>query len=50
VDTTGCGDAFAAAFLTARAGGAPLAEALGAGTRRAAGVAAHLGAFPTHTA
>lgn len=45
VDTTGCGDAFAAAFLTARAQGAALEAALLAGTRRAAGVAAHRGGF-----
>ena len=46
LDTTGCGDAFAAAFLTARAQGADLRAALQAGTRRAASVAAHLGAVP----
>ena len=45
LDTTGCGDAFAGAFLSARAAGASLEEGLAEGTRRAAAVAAHRGAF-----
>ncbi len=44
VDTTGCGDAFAGAFLAARARGEEVLAALRAGARRAAEVAAHLGA------
>jgi 2-dehydro-3-deoxygluconokinase len=38
VDVTGAGDAFAAAFLAARAGGADPVEAARAGTRLAAAV------------
>lgn len=44
VDTTGCGDAFAGAFLAARAGGAALEAAMDAGARLAAQVAARRGA------
>ncbi|MCO5169533.1 MAG: carbohydrate kinase family protein [Planctomycetes bacterium] len=44
VDTTGCGDAFAGAFLAARARGEGLAEALDAGARLGARVAATRGA------
>lgn len=44
VDTTGCGDAFAGAFLARWRAGRPLPEALLSGTTRAAVVAAHKGA------
>ncbi|HEV3014522.1 MAG TPA: PfkB family carbohydrate kinase, partial [Actinomycetota bacterium] len=47
VDVTGAGDAFAAAYLLARAGGADPAEAAGAGTRLAARAVATRGAWPT---
>jgi sugar/nucleoside kinase (ribokinase family) len=46
VDVTGAGDAFAAAYLLARAGGAGPAEAAGAGTRLAARAVATRGAWP----
>ena len=46
VDTTGCGDAFQAAFTVAWAGGASIKEALRAGARRAAEVVRYLGAIP----
>src|SRR4029453_7307938 len=47
VDVTGAGDAFAAAYLLARADGATPAEAAGAGGRRAANAGATKGARPT---
>jgi fructoselysine 6-kinase len=43
VDTTGCGDAFQAAFTVSFFSGATLAQALAAGARRAARVAARRG-------
>jgi ribokinase len=46
VDVTGAGDAFAAAYLLARAGGADPAEAAGAGARLAARAVATRGAWP----
>ncbi|HZB58545.1 MAG TPA: carbohydrate kinase family protein [Actinomycetota bacterium] len=46
VDVTGAGDAFAAAYLLARAGGADPPEAAGAGTRLAARAVATSGAWP----
>ena len=46
VDVTGAGDAFAAAYLLARAGGADPPEAAGAGTRLAARAVATRGAWP----
>jgi ribokinase len=46
VDVTGAGDAFAAAYLTALAGGADPAEAALAGTRLAARAVATRGAWP----
>jgi sugar/nucleoside kinase (ribokinase family) len=47
VDVTGAGDAFAAAYLVARAGGADPVEAARAGTRLAARAVATRGAWPT---
>jgi fructoselysine 6-kinase len=44
VDTTGAGDAFAGAFLAARAAGRPLAECLDTASRHAARVVSTLGA------
>lgn len=44
VDTTGCGDAFAGAFLAARARGRDVAAAMDEGSRLAARVAARRGA------
>ncbi|MBN8548933.1 MAG: carbohydrate kinase family protein [Deltaproteobacteria bacterium] len=44
VDTTGCGDAFQAAFLAEYCAGSEIAPALDAGRARAAKVASHLGA------
>ena len=49
VDVTGAGDAFAAGYLLARAGGADAAEAAGAGTRLAARAVATHGAWPALT-
>jgi ribokinase len=46
VDVTGAGDAFAAAFLAARAGGADPVEAARAGTRLAAAAVTTRGAWP----
>ncbi|RMG11659.1 MAG: hypothetical protein D6731_15140, partial [Planctomycetota bacterium] len=46
VDTTGCGDAFAAGFLARWTRGGRLEEALRAGGERAARVATHRGAVP----
>lgn len=46
IDTVGSGDAFSAAFLTAYCQGADLEEALRAGNRRGAAVAAMAGALP----
>ena len=46
LDVTGAGDAFAAAYLLARAGGADPSEAAGAGTRLAARAVATRGAWP----
>ena len=46
VDVTGAGDAFAAAYLLARAGGADPPEAARAGTRLAARAVATRGAWP----
>jgi len=46
VDVTGAGDAFAAAYLLARAGGAGPAEAARAGARLAARAVATTGAWP----
>ncbi|HEY8558683.1 MAG TPA: PfkB family carbohydrate kinase [Actinomycetes bacterium] len=46
VDVTGAGDAFAAAFLAARAGGADPFEAARAGTRLAAAAVTTRGAWP----
>ncbi len=46
VDVTGAGDAFAAAYLLARAGGAGPAEAAAAGARLAARAVATRGAWP----
>jgi len=46
VDVTGAGDAFAAGYLLARAGGADPAEAAAAGTRLAASAVATRGAWP----
>jgi fructoselysine 6-kinase len=46
IDTTGCGDAFQAAFTVAWASGPSIQEALRAGAQRAAGVVRHLGAIP----
>jgi sugar/nucleoside kinase (ribokinase family) len=46
VDVTGAGDAFAAAYLLARAGGADPAEAARAGTRLAARAVTTRGAWP----
>jgi sugar/nucleoside kinase (ribokinase family) len=45
VDTTGCGDAFAGAFLAARERGASIVDALEAGSKRGASTAAHRGAL-----
>jgi ribokinase len=46
VDVTGAGDAFAAGYLAARAGGADPVEAAGAGTALAARAVATAGAWP----
>jgi fructoselysine 6-kinase len=46
VDTTGCGDAFQAAFTVAWTGGASIQDALRAGSQRAAAVVRYLGATP----
>jgi sugar/nucleoside kinase (ribokinase family) len=46
VDVTGAGDAFAAGYLLARAGGADPAEAAAAGARLAARAVATQGAWP----
>jgi sugar/nucleoside kinase (ribokinase family) len=46
VDVTGAGDAFAAAYLLARADGADPVEAAGAGARLAARAVATRGAWP----
>jgi sugar/nucleoside kinase (ribokinase family) len=46
VDVTGAGDAFAAGYLLARAGGADPAEAAAAGTALAARAVATRGAWP----
>ncbi len=46
VDTTGCGDAFQAAFTVAWNAGAPIPDALRAGAQRAAEVVRYLGAIP----
>ena len=46
VDTTGCGDAFQAAFTVAWTAGAPIQNALRAGAQRAAEVVRYLGAIP----
>ena len=46
VDTCGAGDAFIAAFLAARLGGASTADALAAGARAGGAACCHLGAFP----
>lgn len=45
VDSTGCGDAFQAAFTVAYFAGGDLSNALQAGAERASGVLQHLGAF-----
>ena len=47
VDVTGAGDAFAAAYLAAQAGGADPVEAARAGTRLAADAVTTRGAWPT---
>jgi ribokinase len=46
LDTTGAGDAFAAAFMCAHAQGLPLAESLDRANRVAAAVVQHIGARP----
>jgi len=46
IDTTGCGDAFQAAFTVAWVSGGAIQESLRAGAQRAAGVVRHLGAIP----
>jgi sugar/nucleoside kinase (ribokinase family) len=46
IDTTGCGDAFQAAFTVAWASGCRIQAALRAGTQKAASVVRHLGAIP----
>lgn len=46
VDSTGCGDAFQAAFSVAWMRGCSIQESLRAGAQRAAGVVRHLGAIP----
>ena len=48
VDTTGAGDAFAAAFTVAIARDLPLADALGVANRLAASVVQHVGARPAN--
>lgn len=46
VDTTGCGDAFAAAYLAVRTAGGAVPDALAAGSRRGAWAASYRGALP----
>lgn len=46
VDTTGAGDSYIAGFLTARASGADVPEAMRAGARSAARTCRHVGAWP----
>lgn len=49
VDTCGAGDSFIAAFVTAHIDGAPIPDALAAGTRAATRTCLHLGGFPQRT-